>query len=114
MSLENIDRTARIAELAIANDLFRITLSSPRGRVIMTQGVARSNNCEKILKSVQNFRQFSPDDNPFGERDFGAFELDGVQYFWKIDYYDETLQFGVDPYEADPFRVLTIMRADEY
>ncbi|HUB63143.1 MAG TPA: DUF3768 domain-containing protein [Methylocella sp.] len=48
--------------------------------------------------------------------DFGSFELAGQRFFWKIDCYDKSLEFGsVDP--ADPentTRVLTIMLAEEY
>lgn len=45
-----------------------------------------------------------------GEHDFGAIELNGERYFFKIDYYDETLSFG-SPDAADPTkttRVLTV------
>jgi hypothetical protein len=65
---------------------------------------------------VRTFADFSPDNDPHGEHDFGAIEQDGVRYFWKIDAYDRWMQFG-SPDPADPSvttRVLTIMRADEY
>ena len=48
--------------------------------------------------------------------DFGAINLDGELYLWKIDYYDNDLAFG-SPDPADPDvtrRIMTIMRADEY
>ena len=51
-----------------------------------------------------------------GEHDFGSFTVGEEQLFWKIDYYDLSLEFGSnDP--ADPSqtkRVLTIMLAEEY
>jgi hypothetical protein len=66
--------------------------------------------------AVQAFEAFTADNDPYGEHDFGAFELAGERLFWKIDYYDRELQFGSeDP--ADPAvtrRVLTIMLASEY
>ena len=59
---------------------------------------------------------FTEDNDPHGEHDFGSFELAGRKFFWKIDYYDANMEFGSeDP--ADPAkttRVLTIMLAEEY
>jgi hypothetical protein len=54
--------------------------------------------------------------DPYGEHDFGNFEVAGQKFFFKIDYYDPNLEFGSeDP--GDPqktTRVLTIMLAEEY
>ena len=72
-----------------------------------------------IWADVAKFNSFSEDNDPHGERDFGAFTIEGVpeKIFWKIDYYaDKSCTTGSeDP--ADPkqtFRVLTIMLASEY
>ena len=69
-----------------------------------------------IREKVGTFSDFTPGNDPHGERDFGAFEHEGQKIFWKIDYYDTTLTKGSeDP--ADPsqtVRVLTIMLASEY
>ena len=50
------------------------------------------------------------------EHDFGAIDLDGERFFFKIDYFDLTRAlYSTDP--ADPAvteRVLTIMLASEY
>ena len=68
------------------------------------------------IRKVATFDAFTPDNDPYGERDFGAFDLAGQKVFWKIDYYAPDLQGGAeDP--ADPektARVLTIMLAAEY
>ncbi|WP_396127320.1 DUF3768 domain-containing protein [Acidicapsa acidisoli] len=59
---------------------------------------------------------FTTDDDPHGERDFGAFEHNGERIFWKIDYYDATLTYGSED-AADPtktIRVLKILLASEY
>ncbi len=68
------------------------------------------------LASVKKFDAFTPDNDPYGEHDFGSFEIGDERLFWKIDYYDLSLEFGSnDP--ADPAqtkRVLTIMLAEEY
>ena len=62
------------------------------------------------------FSAFTPENDPHGEHDFGSFALAGRKLFFKIDYFDATMQFGSeDP--ADPAkttRVLTIMLAEEY
>ncbi|HSU55240.1 MAG TPA: DUF3768 domain-containing protein [Candidatus Dormibacteraeota bacterium] len=71
---------------------------------------------EQILAKVRSFDQFNEDNNPFGERDFGALEHEGERIFWKLDYYDLDLRNG-SPDPADPAvtsRVLTIMLAEEY
>jgi hypothetical protein len=56
------------------------------------------------------------DNDPHGEHDFGAFEVAGVRFFWKIECYDRAMEFGSeDPSDpAQTTRVLTIMLADEY
>lgn len=69
-----------------------------------------------ILHAVQSFDEFSPEDDPHGEHDFGCINHDGQRVFFKIDYYDNQLEGGSeDP--ADPqqtTRVMTIMLAHEY
>ncbi|WP_337191277.1 DUF3768 domain-containing protein [Parapontixanthobacter aurantiacus] len=78
---------------------------------------------------IETFDAFTPDNDPYGERDFGAIYQVGdgrwttkrparpaETVFWKIDAYDCDLLFGSeDP--ANPAatrRVLTIMLASEY
>jgi hypothetical protein len=110
-------RTAKIRAL---NDAFRQHLPRPSNgcRLIVTVGVSALSpeQIADILLAVRTFANFSPDNDPHGEHDFGAIEHDGVGYFWKLDAYDEWMQFG-SPDPSDPSvttRVLTIMRADEY
>lgn len=106
--------TKRIAEL---NDLCR-TAMGVAGRLMQTSGISALPAAAQsaIREKVETFDAFDRDNNPHGERDFGAFEHGGQQIFWKIDYYDPTLSKGSeDP--ADPtqtVRVLTIMLASEY
>jgi hypothetical protein len=103
----------RIREL---NDAFRSTFSG--GQVMMTSGVDELPDCVKAdaLVKVATFSPFTSDNDPYGEHDFGFFDLVGRKFYWKIDYYDEKCEFGsVDP--ADPektTRVLTLMLAAEY
>ena len=103
-------------KIAFLNDGLRRTFA--RGKVVMTAGVAALSEEEltQVLERVRHFDEFTTDNDPHGEHDFGNFELAGVNYFFKIDNYATDMQGGSeDP--ADPektTRVLTIMRADEY
>lgn len=103
----------RIREL---NDAFRRSFTG--GRVTMTAGVAAlaPEELAGLLDRVRTFDRFDAGNDPHREHDFGAVELAGVRYFWKIDYFDPELKFGSeDP--ADPartVRVLTVMLAAEY
>ena len=84
----------------------------------MTSGVSAlpSDVRAMAIRETATFDAFSADNDPHGEHDFGAFELAGDKFFWKLDYYDRNLEFGSDD-PADPAkttRVLTLMLAEEY
>jgi|SRR5262245_7547124 len=104
-------------KIATLNDTFRKTFFG--GRVILTPGVASLDNLQRraLMNAVRTFDDFKKDeDDPYGEHDFGAIDFDRTKYFWKIDYYDRSMEYGSDD-PADPnktMRVLTVMRADEY
>ena len=103
----------RIREL---NDAFRTTMTS--GTVVLTAGVDALPPDVKaaVIRKVATFSEFTPDNDPHGEHDFGSFEFGGRKFFWKIDAYDLKMEFGSDD-PADPSkttRVLTIMLAEEY
>lgn len=103
-------------KIAKLNDLFRNTFIG--GKVVLTIGIYSlpEEEKEEIITKVRTFNSFTPDNDPYKEHDFGAFDHNGEKIFWKIDYYDQNLKFGSeDP--ADPqqtTRVLTIMLAGEY
>ena len=88
------------------------------GKVVMTDGIAalRAGDLARLLERVRRFDEFTKDNDPCGEHDFGSLDLSGRTYFFKVDYYAPDMEGGSeDP--ADPTkttRVLTIMRADEY
>ncbi len=88
------------------------------GRVVITVGVQSltGNDQQELLKQVQMFDNFTKDNDPYGEHDFGAINFKNDTYFWKIDYYDKDYNY-FSPDASDPNvtnRVLTIMRGDEY
>lgn len=69
-----------------------------------------------IIDLVEMYEDFTPDNDPYGEHDFGQFDFEDITIFWKIDYYDKNLQYGSSAPE-DPEktrRVLTIMTAQDY
>lgn len=113
MDIQTSDKTAKIRQL---NDLLRSTFIG--GLVVCTSSVAETDEDTRrcLMREVQNFNNFSEDNNPHGENDFGAIDLQGEKFFFKIDYYDKSMEMG-SPDPADPSvtrRVITIMRADEY
>ncbi|MCB1499024.1 MAG: DUF3768 domain-containing protein [Bauldia sp.] len=105
---------SRVTEL---NDLFRETFLT--GRVVLTEGIRALSpeDREDVITYVRGFDGFTSDNDPYGEHDFGAFNLPGVgRVFWKIDYYDTDYRC-LSPDPSNPQvtrRVLTIMLADEY
>ena len=106
------EHTQKIAKL---NDQHR---ARPGVGWVMTPGVQGLNALAIVqaVAAVKGFSDFSEDNDPYGERDFGAFEIDGRRLFWKIDYYDLNLALA-SPDPADPAvtrRVLTMMLAEEY
>ena len=98
------------------NDAFRTGMTG--GKVLLTAGVDSlpSDVQAIVIRRVATFSDFTEENDPHGEHDFGSFEVAGRKFFWKIDYYDAAMKFGSeDP--ADPSkttRVLTVMLASEY
>ena len=43
---------------------------------------------------MSQFSEFTPDNDPHGEHDFGSFTLVGREFFWKIDYHDRGMIHG--------------------
>jgi uncharacterized protein DUF3768 len=115
------EQTLRVREL---NDDFRKRTGFPlgphlaNGQLVITRGVAAHGNefINRAMAAVRAFVTFGPENDPYGEHDFGSFELDGEKLFWKIDAYDTNYEYG-SPNPADPTvtrRVLTVLLAEEY
>ncbi len=102
-------------DIARDNDAFRST-GTGAGKTLFTAGASTPTERQLLLQTaVQNFTMFTEDNDPYGEHDFGAIDLFGDTYFWKIDYYaSAACRLGGDPYTEPVYRVLTVMRADEY
>ena len=109
---------ARTREL---NDAFRATpLSALRcilqGQLVITRGVAARGDdfFAQALAAVRAYSAFTPENDPWGEHDFGAVEVDGEKVFWKIDYRGPDEYLSLDPGDPEHTRrVLTIL-AEEY
>ena len=104
------------AKIAALNDAFRQTFAG--GKVLMTASVVAlpENVKSEAFRKVAAFNEFTADNDPHGEHDFGSFELEGHTFFWKIDYYDLAIKYGsedpTDPQKTT--RVLTLMLAEDY
>lgn len=110
---EREKRKRRICQL---NDEFRSRLVG--GVVSITSGIEALGlvAATEILDAVRRFDEFSADNDPYGEHDFGALTCRRRRIFWKIDCYDAQLEYG-SPDPSNPAvtaRVITIMLAGEY
>lgn len=105
-----------MTDIATLNDNFRKSFIG--GQVLLTAGIAAMSSEDKanIVSMVQNFNDFTEDNNLYGERDFGSFDYKGEKILWKIDYYDLNHKYmSEDPSNPDiTNRVLTIMTVYEY
>jgi hypothetical protein len=107
------NHTKSIREL---NDALRKTLDG--GKLVMTRGVVAlgAEVIHALNDALQSYNNFIPENDPYGEHDFGAMTVMGHDLIFKIDYFDLDLSLhSPDPaYPAVTTRVLTIMLSEEY
>ena len=107
-----------ISRIRALNDQVRRSLSADH--VVITPGVCAliDEDIQRLFQEVQTFEDFTEDNDPYGEHDFGKVEFGGQSWFWKIDYYkrgSDLTAGSEDPSNTqETERVLTIMRTDEY
>ena len=115
--------TTRTATIRTLNDEFRragpaLGRNKFDGLWLFSHGVQAQGICFlwRALTDVQRFDAFNANNDPHGEHDFGAFELDGQEVFWKIDYLERGTAFGAaNPADnASTCRIITVMLAEEY
>ena len=98
------------------NDAFRKTFIG--GDIHMTSSIQALGEMDqlKFIDALKKYNDFTPDNDPHKEHDFGQIIFNDTKYFWKIDYYDNQLEnVSKDPANPDVTRrVLTIMEASEY
>lgn len=96
------------------NDRFR-TEGHGNGSIVVTAGVQEKGEAflRRVFAAVRAFDAFTDDNDPWGEHDFGAIDIDGQKVFWKIDLYKENSVNQEMGFQGET-RVLTIMLAHEY
>ncbi|MEW6437772.1 MAG: DUF3768 domain-containing protein [Pseudomonadota bacterium] len=114
MNQENV--STQTAEIRRLNDQLRKTFVG--GAIMITPTVESLPPDQRagLLAAIRSFDAFPSEDDPYGEHDFGAVDFGSNKFFFKIDYYDRSME-GASPDPTDPrctTRVLTIMRTDEY
>jgi hypothetical protein len=108
--------SARTLRIRALND--RLRREALGGMIMVTPGVFAlgDETIRAILMAVRDFDDFKPDNDPYGEHDFGSVRVGDLTIFWKIDAYERSLTLA-SPDPTDPRvtrRVMTIMLADEY
>src|SRR3974390_2517756 len=101
------EQLPRPSEIARLNDAFR--RAGPTHDWLMTQGAAALPDRIGLIRAVMTFDNFTSDNDPWGEHDFCNFVWYGEKVYGKIDYYDQALQYGLDPLDPDCRRVMTIL-----
>ena len=105
-----------MTDIATLNDKFRKSFIG--GEVLLSAGIAAMSSEDKanIVSLVQNFNDFTEDNDVYGERDFGSFDYKDEKILWKIDYYDLNNQYhSENPANPDiTNRILTIMKVFEW
>lgn len=103
-------------DIAKLNDDFRKSFEG--GEVLLSAGIAAMSSEDKanIVSLVQNFNDFTPSNDVYGEHDFLSIDYKGNKIFAKIDYYDLNYEFmSENPANPDiTNRVLTILLSCEY
>lgn len=105
-----------MTDIKTSNDNFRRSFIG--GKVMLTQGINAklADDVAIILSEVGMFNDFTKANDPYGEHDFGSFDYKDDKIFFKIDYYDNNIQYlSPNPEdETQTVRVLTVMLASEY
>ena len=112
--------TTKSERIAALNDELRNDPTQRHlGFITMTQGVAAL-SWVKVLAKLASLetKDFPAGDDPYGEHDFAAFEVDGERLYFKIDYFERgsDLTAGAEHPENPETteRVLTVMFREEY
>ena len=107
--------------IANLNDnLRRYWYSSAHGVTVLTAGVQALANSEPLIdclmQAISDYNNFTPDNDPYQEHDFGCVTFWKERIFWKIAYYNPAMtEHSTDASDTlVTKRVLTVMLAGEY
>ena len=104
------------AQIRALNDRARQSFTGCR--VAITAGIAALGHdaVYAVFNLIKAYDDFTPDNDPYGEHDFGSLYWGEHQVFWKFDYYDldYTMHSQDAADETVTARVLTVMLAEEY
>lgn len=111
-----IETQERISKIRKLNDDLRQSLIG--GQVVMTPGIISLpiKITTLIIDAIRAFDGFTDSNDPYREHDFGEVEIQGQKAWFKIDYYDKSLEYG-SPDPSDPnitTRVMTVLTPSEY
>ena len=113
MNIHSKRNTRKIREL---NDSFRQT--GIGGQILYTNGIKGFGPefIRRCMQAISAFDDFNEDNDPHKEHDFGKCTVEGTDIFWKIDYYDTSMQYASPnpAVEAITCRVMTVMLVEEY
>ena len=106
-------KTCKIRKL---NDDLRRT--GKGGKVFLTRALSEKGDTfvQAAVAAMRDFDAFTLENDPHGEHDFGQVVIEQETVFWKIDYYDQTMEYASED-ASDPAvttRVLTLMLASDY
>src|SRR5690606_38522465 len=97
MTKDNDETVKRIARL---NDIFRTSILMPvskqsLGQIFCTASIMAlpEEDIKSIAEKVVLVDDFSEDNDPYGEHDFGSFTFNYNKVYWKIDYVDPSLEY---------------------
>ena len=113
------ERAKRIAAL---NDALRKNpVDRALGQVLVSAGIAGEGLAfrAKVLSTItaMTAKDFKKGNDPYRERDFNSFSVDGTLCLFKIDYFakDDLRRASEDPSDpARTTRVMTVMLASDY
>ena len=126
MTQINHEKIAKLNDELRAQILNAHVITGFKNKIMFSRdvGLMSKEDQTEILEIVRDYKTFSEDNNPHGERDFGAFNFcsnDSIyetpeRYFWHINFYDNDLKYHSKDatYPSQTTRVLTIMKASEY
>ena len=98
------------SEIAYKNDVFRKLGFG----VTITNGAAALPDVCGLMQAIRAYNEFTEDNDPYHEHDFGSLVWHSEKVFWKIDYYNKALNAWEDPTSDKCQRILTVMLAEEY